>query len=157
MERNASPIYLSTLSSVFISLARVAALLSGLCGLGCVAFAQISPGPLSRAHQQLEGVTKCSTCHDFGAGDRRLKCLECHAEIQRRIAAHTGYHAKAYNVSPTEIDCARCHLEHNGQKFPLTRLDRKIPKETSALVIYRIWTSATASVPLLAAPPPALA
>jgi len=126
MERNPSPIYPCTLFCVFKSLARVAALVAGLFGGLCgVAFAQISPGPLSRAHQQLEGVTKCSTCHDFGAGDRRLKCLECHTEIQRRVAARTGYHAKAYKVSPTEIDCARCHLEHNGQKFPLTRLDRK--------------------------------
>ncbi len=26
--------------------------------------AQISPGPLSRAHQDLEGATKCATCHN---------------------------------------------------------------------------------------------
>src|SRR5215471_5406887 len=53
-----------------------------------LAEAQISPGPLSRAHQQLEGVTKCASCHDFGAGSRGFRCLECHAEIRRRVDAH---------------------------------------------------------------------
>jgi hypothetical protein len=109
-------------SCVFQALVRVSALLLGLC---TVASAQISPGPLSRAHQQWEGVTKCSNCHDLGAGDRRFKCLECHTEIQRRVQANQGYHAKAYKQSPNEMDCARCHIEHNGQKFLLTRLDRK--------------------------------
>ena len=99
----------------------ISALALGLCG---VASGQISPGPLSRAHQQLEGITKCSSCHDFGGGDKRLKCLECHVEIQHRVEAHAGYHAKAYTPSATQIDCARCHTEHNGQKFPLTRFDR---------------------------------
>lgn len=90
-----------------------------------LAFAQISPGALSRAHQQLEGVAKCASCHDFGAGARRFKCLECHTEIQRRLQAQTGFHSRAYKSSSDEIDCVRCHLEHNGQNFALTRLDRK--------------------------------
>jgi len=87
--------------------------------------AQISPGPLSHAHQQLEGVAKCASCHDFGAGPRGFKCLECHAEIRRRVEAHAGYHSRVYRVSPSQTDCARCHMEHNGQGFVLTRLERK--------------------------------
>ena len=39
----------------------------------CIARAQIAPGPLSSAHAQLAGVTKCASCHDFGA--RAIKCL----------------------------------------------------------------------------------
>jgi len=89
------------------------------------AFGQISPGPLSQAHQGLEGVTKCNLCHGLGGGTLGFKCLECHTEIQRRVSAHTGYHARAYKASPTEADCARCHLEHNGAKFSLIRLQRK--------------------------------
>ena len=88
-------------------------------------FGQISPGPLSQAHQGLEGVTKCSQCHGLGGGTLGFKCLECHVEIQRRVAARTGFHAKAYTASPNETDCTRCHVEHNGRKFPLTRLERK--------------------------------
>ncbi len=116
------PIYSSKLVYV---LQRCAAFLVLLAGLSGLASAQISPGPLSRAHQQWEGVTKCSSCHDFGGGDRRLKCLECHTEIQRRVTARTGFHAKNYNASPSEMDCTRCHMEHNGHDFPLTRLERK--------------------------------
>ena len=88
--------------------------------------AQISPGSLSRPHQQLEGVTHCALCHDFGAGARgfSLRCLDCHTEIRRRLEAHTGFHSRAYKQAATQADCSRCHMEHNGQRFALTRLDR---------------------------------
>ena len=99
---------------------------------GCIGFAllapaiaQISPGPLSRAHESLEGATKCGTCHNFGLGQRGLKCLECHAEIQREVSTHHGYHSIAYNASAAETDCARCHMEHNGRQFVITRFDPK--------------------------------
>jgi len=98
---------------------------AALCLLTATAFAQISPGPLSRAHQTLEGATNCATCHNFGLGSRGLKCLECHQEIQREVTAHRGYHAIAYNSSPTEIDCARCHQEHDGRAFQITKFDPK--------------------------------
>ncbi|MGA7412361.1 MAG: cytochrome c3 family protein [Bryobacteraceae bacterium] len=87
--------------------------------------AQVSPGPLSLAHQSLEGTTKCATCHNFGLGTRGLKCLECHVEIRRRLTENKGYHARSYKASDTQADCARCHMEHNGRQFLLTRLDRK--------------------------------
>jgi len=70
-------------------------------------------------------VSKCASCHDFGVGTSGLKCLECHAEIRRRVEAHQGFHAHEYKKSTTQTDCRRCHMEHNGQKFDLTRLDRK--------------------------------
>jgi hypothetical protein len=88
------------------------------------AAAQISPGPLSAAHQQLEGVDKCTFCHALGSGVGALKCLECHGEIRRRVEARTGMHSRVYKASPGENDCARCHMEHNGLKFVLTRLNR---------------------------------
>jgi hypothetical protein len=89
------------------------------------ASAQVSPGPLSRAHAPLEGVTRCAMCHDFGAGKRSFKCLECHGEIQRRVQTHAGFHGRAYKSSSGQTDCARCHMEHNGEGFALIRLDRK--------------------------------
>lgn len=88
------------------------------------ASAQISPGPLSTAHQDLEGASKCTTCHAFGLGQRALKCLDCHGEINRRVAAKQGYHATAYKASEPQLDCARCHAEHNGRRFQLTKFDR---------------------------------
>ncbi|HXB67609.1 MAG TPA: hypothetical protein VNY05_05165 [Candidatus Acidoferrales bacterium] len=90
-----------------------------------VARAQISPGPLSRAHQQLEGLTKCGSCHEFGTTTRGFKCLGCHAEIRRRVETKAGFHARAYKSSAGETDCRRCHQEHKGQTTALIRLDRQ--------------------------------
>ncbi len=87
--------------------------------------AQISPGPLSRAHQSLEGATKCTSCHSFGLSNRGLKCLDCHAEIHRQVLLHTGFHTLVYKASQSQEDCARCHAEHNGRQFPLTQFDRQ--------------------------------
>ena len=91
--------------------------------MGSVALAQISPGPLSRAHESLEGTTKCTTCHKLAAGPSVLKCLECHTEIASRIAARKGAHAFFTQQAPQE--CARCHSEHNGLDFPIIKWDAK--------------------------------
>jgi hypothetical protein len=89
-----------------------------------LALAQVAPGPLSSAHQQLDGVTKCSSCHNFGAVARGFKCLECHTEIRRRVDAKTGLHGRSYKASADEIDCHGCHKEHNGRASSLIALDR---------------------------------
>jgi hypothetical protein len=87
------------------------------------ALAQISPGPLSRAHQSLSGATNCTACHKLAAGPAAYKCLECHTEIASRIAAHRGLHA-SYNISPgSNQECARCHSEHNGVDYSLIKWD----------------------------------
>jgi hypothetical protein len=88
-------------------------------------YPQISPGSISPFHQSLEGATKCVTCHNFGLANRSLKCLDCHVEIGPRMEERSGYHARVYNRSPTQTDCAYCHMEHNGRQFPFTKLDRK--------------------------------
>ncbi|MEO5923701.1 MAG: hypothetical protein ABIR70_07750 [Bryobacteraceae bacterium] len=86
--------------------------------------AQISPGPLSRAHQDLEGSAKCNSCHVFGLGQKALKCMDCHQEIGRRVAAKTGFHAGAFKATANQLDCARCHAEHNGKQYQITKFDR---------------------------------
>lgn len=100
---------------------RVSLLTAGfaISGLG-----QISPGPLSSAHQQLEGATQCTACHSFGIGERALKCLDCHTEIAERLAADAGYHSREYRAAANQLDCARCHLEHNGRDFAITRFEK---------------------------------
>lgn len=86
--------------------------------------AQISPGPLSRAHQSLNGAANCTSCHQLGR-QRTLKCLECHTEIATRIAVKKGLHA-TYNIKPgSSRECASCHSEHNGADFPLIKWDIK--------------------------------
>ncbi len=88
-----------------------------------LAQAQIAPGPLSRAHADLEGITRCGSCHGFIR--TRLKCLECHKEIKRRVEAGVGYHMRVYKNSAGELDCARCHAEHRGSGYAFVPLDRK--------------------------------
>ena len=78
-------------------------------------WAQISPGPLSKAHESLSGSTQCTTCHAFGGGSKELKCKECHAEIASELATGKGLHAKF----PNREQCAQCHSEHNGEDFQL--------------------------------------
>ena len=84
--------------------------------------AQISPGPLSKPHQSLNGSTNCASCHKFG-GQAALKCLDCHREIAIRLSARKGLHA-TYNIpAGSSQECARCHSEHNGEDFPLIKWD----------------------------------
>ena len=81
--------------------------------------AQISPGPLSSAHQSLTGTTQCASCHQFGASTPTFKCLECHKEIAQHLSANRGYHAHLAMKNPNGKDCVHCHLEHNGLDFSL--------------------------------------
>lgn len=85
------------------------------------AHAQIAPGPLSKAHAGLKGLLNCTSCH--GLLRRGLKCLGCHDEINRRVKANLGYHARAYKSSGG--NCAQCHEEHRGPEFVFVPLDRE--------------------------------
>ena len=89
--------------------------------------AQMSPGPLSKAHHDLEGPLQCAKCHVFGAGTPQLRCLDCHQEIARRLAEKRGYHAAQVKPGSGSNDCARCHSEHNGLNHRLVRWP--VPKE----------------------------
>jgi hypothetical protein len=82
--------------------------------------AQISPGPVSRAHRTLEGATHCVSCHKFG-GQATLRCLECHTEIASRLNNHRGLHASYSLIQGSSQECAKCHSEHNGEDFPLVK------------------------------------
>jgi len=93
------------------------ALLLGLaCAGAAPALAQLSPGPLSSAHGELEGLKRCTACHEMGEGVRADKCLDCHRQLGARIAAGKGLHAGS-----DYADCIRCHSEHHGRDFALVR------------------------------------
>jgi hypothetical protein len=89
-----------------------------LAGLMCVvvvlltaagARAQFSPGPLSKAHAEVEGMGSCTKCHGDGARHDNSRCLACHADIARRQTRGEGYHGR---LGPQL--CAECHREHRG-------------------------------------------
>src|SRR5271167_4902905 len=89
------------------------------------AAAQISPGPLSRAHQSPNGTTNCTACPRLGAGEANFKCLDCHTEIANRLVKRKGLHA-TYHLTPgSSKECVSCHSEHNGENFPIVKWDPK--------------------------------
>jgi hypothetical protein len=79
--------------------------------------AQISPGELSRAHADLEGMRNCLKCHDLGEGPSNKKCLDCHKEIAWGIDQSRGYHFRLVDDGKTQ--CFDCHNEHAGRDFEL--------------------------------------
>lgn len=85
--------------------------------LPAAAAAQISPGPLSRAHRQLEGATKCIQCHGTSREAMPRLCLSCHKEVSLLVSQGRGLHAREAKTSGRS--CASCHPEHAGQAFDL--------------------------------------
>ncbi len=78
------------------------------------ALAQISPGPLSRPHADLDGNDGCLECHSPERGVDPARCLGCHVPLARRIEKGLGLHA-----SDEYANCARCHVDHHGSEFEL--------------------------------------
>jgi nitrate/TMAO reductase-like tetraheme cytochrome c subunit len=86
------------------------------------AFAQISPGELSKVHAHLEGMSNCTQCHILGKKVSNQKCLGCHTELKTRIELNKGYHAS------TEIrgkECVTCHSDHHGLNFQIVRFAKE--------------------------------
>lgn len=84
--------------------------------------AQLSAGPLSNAHKDLEGLSNCTKCHEIGNKVSNSRCLDCHREIKASMDRNRGYHASA-EVRPK--DCAQCHSDHHGRNFDMVRFDEK--------------------------------
>ncbi|MCG6961090.1 cytochrome C, partial [bacterium BMS3Abin03] len=85
-----------------------------------IAFAQISPGDLTDAHANLEGLSKCTKCHELGEKVLNSKCLECHSEINTLINSGSGYHSS----SEVKVKkCGSCHPEHFGRKFKIVNFN----------------------------------
>lgn len=60
-------------------------------------------------------------CHAAGVGSAQFRCLDCHREIARRLAANRGYHATIVTNKNSSAECVKCHSEHNGENFKLIR------------------------------------
>ncbi len=84
----------------------------------CHLHAQISPGELSAAHANLEGISNCTQCHTVGKALSNANCLRCHTEIDSRVKQHTGFHATIGSK-----ECAECHQEHLGRTFRIVKFD----------------------------------
>ncbi len=87
--------------------------------LAAAANAQISPGPLARAHQSLGGSANCIKCHEVSTKSLSFRCLECHKEIASEIQQKKGLHATYPLSGPPGAACAKCHSDHNGEDFQM--------------------------------------
>ena len=83
--------------------------------------AQLSPGPLARAHQSLEGAGKCASCHGVRREPMTQLCLGCHKEIRALIDKGRGLHARQAQQGKRE--CASCHPDHAGTGFAMIAWD----------------------------------
>jgi len=98
------------------------ALVLPLAFLFCsLAHAQISPGPLARAHQSLAGDTNCTKCHEVSTSAPTFKCADCHREIAGELQRNHGLHATYPRSGPKGAACVKCHSDHNGVEFNMIR------------------------------------
>lgn len=88
------------------------------CGLNLAA--QFSPGKLSKAHADLEGISNCTKCHELGAKVSEKLCLDCHKTLDYLINNNRGYHA---STEVRDKSCISCHSEHHGLNFNSVRFD----------------------------------
>jgi hypothetical protein len=82
--------------------------------------AQISPGDLTYAHSNLEGLSNCTKCHEIGETVTNSKCLDCHIEIGSLVNLNRGYHS---SEGVKGKKCVECHSEHHGRNFEIARFD----------------------------------
>src|SRR3989339_130634 len=84
--------------------------------------AQISPGDLSTAHSNLEGMSNCTKCHNIGGQVRNNECLACRTEISQLQKENKGFHSSSDVRSKS---CIKCHSEHHGRKFRIVNFNPK--------------------------------
>ncbi|HKW14077.1 MAG TPA: cytochrome c3 family protein [Candidatus Krumholzibacteria bacterium] len=94
-----------------------------MCGVS-TATAQVSPGPLARAHASLEGNLKCQQCHGASKAEMDRKCLACHGEIAWEVSNTRGFHGRE-----GKSKCAACHPDHGGADFKLVAWPDKAPEK----------------------------
>lgn len=78
----------------------------------------VSPGELARDHEDLDKITRCTSCHEPGAGVTAARCLACHETVQEQIDTRRGFHANR------DEDCQGCHDDHRGRDFQLVQMHK---------------------------------
>lgn len=107
---------INSLKFTFLFLLVLSLLMVGKSG-----WSQISPGDLSKAHSDLEGMGNCVKCHELGKSVLNEKCLECHTEMNQLIKQNKGYHV-SFEVKKKK--CFECHNEHHGRNFSIIKFDK---------------------------------
>lgn len=102
---------------VAIGACRVFGMLGFLIAHVACAYGQISPGPLARAHQDLNGGANCIKCHEVNTHAPSFRCTDCHKEIATELTQNRGLHATFPRSGPKDSQCVKCHSDHNGASF----------------------------------------
>ncbi len=79
---------------------------------------QVSPGPLAKAHADLEGSLKCTKCHGGGNEGMLARCVSCHKDIGWLRERNRGFHGARETRAAT---CASCHPDHAGLDFAMVK------------------------------------
>ena len=106
-----------------IRLLRRALVIAFALTLTVIAHAQISPGPLARAHESLNGDSNCIKCHEVSTRSPSFRCVECHKEIATEIQQNKGLHATFPRSATEGAACVKCHSDHNGVDFQMLHWD----------------------------------
>ena len=77
-------------------------------------YAQMSPGPLARPHQEIDTPLQCFACHGKAKGAMNDRCVECHKDIGWLVQQDRGFHAAKKGEA-----CATCHPDHAGRDFEM--------------------------------------
>ena len=85
-----------------------------------------SPGKLASSHAAVE--TKCAACHAPAATE--VRCEYCHDPFgtsRFENAGHVWFGTKDPKLvaKAATIECAKCHSDHHGRDFPMTRVDER--------------------------------
>lgn len=106
-----------------ISMWRMIAAIAVIAIFAPALVAQISPGPLAKAHQSLSGGTNCTKCHEVSTKAPTFRCLECHKEIAAELHENRGLHSTYPKGGPEGSACVKCHSDHNGENFKMIHWD----------------------------------
>ncbi len=105
------------MSTIWRRLIAALALAWVLCHAAVARAQLLSPGPLSKAHQSLEGDQHCNDCHTTGKRVEPASCNRCHTDLASRMDRGLGLHGRNYKGKP----CEGCHVEHLGQGSRIVR------------------------------------
>jgi hypothetical protein len=83
-----------------------------VCGIARADFFSSSPGPLTKAHEQIDTKDHCQDCHIGSRDLSQEKCLACHKPVAERQRDRIGVHATPKALGKP---CELCHTDHKGR------------------------------------------
>ena len=108
--------------------------LTWVCGLTCLVVllktaslcAQISPGPLAKAHRIPSGPTTVWNAMLSQRGNRNSSASIVTKRYRARLAQWRGLHPSLVGTDETSNGCVKCHSDHNGVNFELVHWDTPV-------------------------------